>query len=106
MRAVVENRRILVENLTVFRCFCRRLKTSKNFPRTTAGRGPAIILTYNSRLNENRLAHEFGHLLLIKGDAHENKKEKDLMHENSRGGYYLNEMECNDISENIMTLIN
>ncbi len=80
--------------------------SSRNFPRTTAGRGPAIILTYNSSPNENRLAHEFGHLLLSKGDAHENKKEKDLMHENSRGGSYLNEMECNDISENIMTLIN
>ncbi|GEM_PF-1995041 len=76
------------------------------FPRTTAGRGHAILLTYNAKKTEYRLAHEFGHLLLGKGNAHEGRKEKDLMHENSRGGSYLDEMECYKISENAMTFFN
>jgi hypothetical protein len=77
--------------------------SSKNFPRTTDGRGHAILLTYNAKIIENRLAHEFGHLLLDKGDAHAGKKKKDLMHENSKGGSYLSEMECDEISENAKT---
>jgi hypothetical protein len=76
--------------------------SSKNFPRTTAGRGHAILLTYNAKIVENRLAHEFGHLLLEKGDAHAGKVEKDLMHENSKGGSYLNGVECSEISENVL----
>lgn len=75
--------------------------SSKYFPRTTGGKGHAILLTYNSRISENRLAHELGHLLLDKGDAHEGKTEKDLMYENSKGGFYLDEMECDIIKRNI-----
>ncbi len=77
--------------------------SSNNFPRTTAGKGHAILLTYNAKISENRLAHEFGHLLLGKGNAHLGKKETDLMYKNSEGGSYLNEMECYKISENAMT---
>lgn len=76
--------------------------SSENFPRTTAGRGHAILLTYNTKKSETRLAHELGHLLFGKGDAHAEKKEKDLMHEHSKGGSYLNEIECEQIRENAL----
>ncbi len=75
--------------------------SSRLFPRTTEGKGHAIILTYNSNHFEYRLAHELGHLLIHRKNAHEGKVEKDLMHENSRGGYYLSEAECNEISINL-----
>jgi hypothetical protein len=75
--------------------------SEKYFPRTTAGRGPAIILTQDARTLESRLAHELGHLLIDKADAHFGKESKDLMYENSLGGHYLNEDECNKISDNI-----
>lgn len=75
--------------------------SSALFPRTTAKKGHAIILTYNSRPFEYRLAHELGHLLIHKKNAHKGKVEKDLMHANSRGGSYLNEAECREISINL-----
>lgn len=75
--------------------------SSTLFPRTTANKGHAIILTYNSRPSEYRLAHELGHLLIHKKNAHEGKVEKDLMYENSRGGYYLSKAECYEISINL-----
>ncbi len=76
--------------------------STKNFPRTTNGIGDAILLTYNTRESETRLAHELVHLLLGKGDAHAEKKEKDLMHEHSKGGSYLDEIECEQIRENAL----
>ncbi len=75
--------------------------SSTLFPRTTANKGHAIILTYNANPFEYRLAHELGHLLIHKNNAHKGKVEKDLMHENSRGGYYLSEVECHEISINL-----
>jgi hypothetical protein len=75
--------------------------SSRLFPRTTNGKGNGIILTYNSRLTENRLAHELGHLLLDNNNAHRDKEEKDLMHADSKGGSYLSETECNRINENL-----
>ena len=75
--------------------------STKNFPRTTNGRGHAILLTYNTRKSETRLAHELVHLLLDSGDPHAEKQEKDLMHEHSKGGTYLDEMECDRIRENL-----
>lgn len=75
--------------------------SSRLFPRTTANKGHAIILTYNSNPSEYRLAHELGHLLIHKNNAHKDKVEKDLMHENSRGGYYLSKAECHEISINL-----
>ncbi len=77
--------------------------SSKNFPRTTAEKGDAILLSYHSRKTEFRLAHEFAHLLLDKVNAHLDKKETDLMHEFSRGGYYLDEIECDTMTENAAT---
>ncbi len=77
--------------------------SSKNFPRTTAGNGHAILLTYNSEPSEFRLAHELGHLLLDKPNAHLDKKETDLMHEFSKGGYQLDEIECELITKNSKT---
>jgi len=77
--------------------------SSKNFPRTTAGKGNAILLTYNSKPSEFRLAHELGHLLLDKPNAHLDKKETDLMHEFSKGGYHLDETECEIIKEKVLT---
>ncbi len=76
--------------------------SEKLFPRTTAGRGHAIILTQDGRKTENRLAHELGHLLIDKRNAHFGKEAKDLMHENSLGGSYLDEEECKKIKENIV----
>jgi hypothetical protein len=75
--------------------------SSKNFPRTTAGKGDAIILTHHSKKSEFRLAHEFGHLLLDVNNAHLDKEEKDLMYEYSKGGFYLDEIECDKMRENI-----
>ncbi len=75
------------------------------FPRATAGKGHAIILAYNSKPTEYRLAHEFTHLFLDKHDAHLNKKESDLMHEFSLGGSFLNEEECEIIKYNIKKFI-
>ncbi|MGB1801289.1 MAG: ImmA/IrrE family metallo-endopeptidase, partial [Gammaproteobacteria bacterium] len=75
--------------------------SSRLFPRTTANKGHAIILTYNSGSSEYRLAHELGHLLIHKNNAHEGKVEKDLMHANSRGGSYLSEAECREIAINL-----
>lgn len=75
--------------------------SEKLFPRTTDGRGHAIILTQDGRETENRLAHELGHLLIDMPDAHIGKEAKDLMHENSLGGTYLDEEECKKIQENI-----
>jgi len=75
--------------------------SEKYFPRTTAGRGHAIILTQDERKSESRLAHELGHLLIDKPDAHFGKEAKDLMHKNSLGGTYLDEEECKYIKENI-----
>ncbi len=77
--------------------------SEKLFPRTTAGKGHVIILTQDARKTENRLAHELGHLLIGKRDAHFGKEAKDLMHENSLGGSYLDEEECKKIKENITT---
>ncbi len=77
--------------------------SEKLFPRTTAGRGHVIILTQDARKTESRLAHELGHLLIDKADAHFGKEAKDLMHENSLGGSYLDEEECNKIKENIVS---
>lgn len=77
--------------------------SSKLFPRATSGKGHAIVLTYDSKPSEYRLAHEFAHLLLEKKNAHLNKKETDLMHEFSLGGAYLNEEECEIIKYNIKT---
>jgi hypothetical protein len=76
--------------------------SEKLFPRTTAGKGHAIILTQDARKTESRLAHELGHLLIDKRDAHLGKEAKDLMHENSLGGTYLDEEECKKIKENIV----
>lgn len=78
----------------------------KIFPRTTAGKGHAIILTQDVRKTENRLAHELGHLLIDMPDAHFGKEAKDLMHEKSLGGNYLNKEECKKINENIKTFKN
>ena len=75
--------------------------SSRLFPRTTANKGHAILLTYNTRPTENRLAHELGHLLIHKKNAHKDKKEKDLMFADSKGGSYLNEDECDEININI-----
>ena len=75
--------------------------SEKLFPRTTAGKGHAIILTQDARETESRLAHELGHLLIDVPDAHFGKEAKDLMHENSLGGTYLDEEECQIIKENI-----
>ena len=75
--------------------------SSALFPRTTANKGHAIILTYNTRPSETKLAHELGHLLLDKKNAHKGKKEKDLMFGHSRGGSYLSEAECHEISLNL-----
>lgn len=75
--------------------------SDKNFPRTTAGRGHAIILTQDGRKTENRLAHELGHLLIDVPDAHFGKETKDLMYEKSLGGTYLDEEECNKMKENV-----
>jgi hypothetical protein len=75
--------------------------SKRYFPRTTEGRGHTIILTQNTRKSESRLSHELGHLLIDKPDAHFGKEAKDLMHENSLGGTYLDEEECNKIKENI-----
>ena len=75
--------------------------SEKYFPRTTDGRGHAIILTQDIRRTENRLAHELGHLLINKPDAHFGKEAKDLMYENSKGGHYLDGEECNEIRKNI-----
>jgi len=75
--------------------------SEKYFPRTTAGRGHAIVLTQDGRKSESRLAHELGHLLIDKPDAHFGKEAKDLMHMNSLGGTYLDEEECKKIKENI-----
>tara|TARA_R110002072_G_scaffold3149_1_gene23338 strand:- start:2767 stop:3888 length:1122 start_codon:yes stop_codon:yes gene_type:complete len=76
--------------------------SEKLFPRTTAGRGHAIILTQDGGKTESRLAHELGHLLIAKRDAHFGKVAKDLMHEKSLGGSYLDEEECKRIKENII----
>ena len=77
--------------------------SEKLFPRTTAGRGHGIILSQDARKTENRLAHEIGHLLIAKNNAHLGKEAKDLMYENSSGGTYLDEEECNMIKENIVS---
>ena len=72
--------------------------SSKLFPRTTAGKGHAIIMTQNIRPNEYRLAHELGHLFIDKRNAHLGKEAKDLMFEKSLGGFYLNQEECKNIA--------
>ena len=77
--------------------------SEKYFPRTTAGRGRVIILTQDARETENRLAHELGHLLIDKPNAHFGKEAKDLMYRNSLGGAYLDEEECKKIKENIIS---
>ncbi len=77
--------------------------SSKKFPRTTRGKGDAILLTYHSKKTEFRLAHEIGHLLLDKVNAHLDKKEKDLMYEFSKGGHYLDETECDIMTLNATT---
>ena len=78
---------------------------AKYFPRTTEGGGHAIILTQDIKTSGNSLAHEFGHLLIGSNDAHLGKTPKDLMHENTMGGIYLDENECNKIRENIVPFI-
>lgn len=77
--------------------------SEKYFPRTTAGKGNAIVLTQDVRKSDSRLAHELGHLLIDKPDAHFGKEAKDLMHMNSLGGAYLDEEECKKIKENIVS---
>lgn len=77
--------------------------SEKIFPRTTAGRGHVIILTQDAKKTESRLAHELGHLLIDKPNAHFGKEAKDLMHENSLGGTHLDEEECKKIKENIVS---
>lgn len=68
------------------------------FPRTTAGKGHAIILTQNIRSNEYRLAHELGHILIGARNAHIGKKPTDLMFNKSMGGYFLSQDECEKIN--------
>lgn len=77
--------------------------SSFDFPRTTANKGHAIIMSYDSGPFDNILAHELGHLLINVKDAHKDKKEKDLMFGHSRGGSYLSKVECREIYINLKT---